>query len=391
MLEKAIRGSKAYWAWVIILLAAIGTGAAVFVFMQLAQGLGITGMSRDVSWGFYIAQLTFLVGVAASGLMVVLPYYLHDYKAFGKITILGEFLAVGAVAMCMLFVFVDLGVPSRVMNVPLYPTLNSVMLYDLLVLSVYVGLNVIIGLPMVQAEIKGKEPPYYWLKPLIYLSIAWAPLIHTVTAFLYAGLPGRHLWLTAIMAARFLASAFAAGPALLLILYMIMNRVADFERNDKAINKLTQIVLYAMILNLFFLGLEFFTSFYSQIPGHMHSLGYLFFGLHEHGHTYDALVPVMWLSVLMGLGSVLMLLFPAARNNRVTLVIGLAGIFIGSWIDKGMGLVVGGFIPNPLNEVTEYMPTIPELAVSMGVFGIGALIITVLYKIVVEVREEAAS
>jgi len=391
MLEKAIRGSKAYWAWVILLLAAIGTGTAVFVFMQLAQGLGITGMSRDVSWGFYIAQLTFLVGVAASGLMVVLPYYLHDYKAFGKITILGEFLAVGAVAMCMLFVFVDLGVPSRIMNVPLYPTLNSVMFYDLIVLSVYVGLNLIIGFPMVQAEIKGKEPPYYWLKPLIILSIAWAPLIHTVTAFLYAGLPGRHLWLTAIMAARFLASAFAAGPALLLILYMIMNRVADFERNDKAINKLTQIVLYAMILNLFFLGLEFFTSFYSQIPGHMHSLGYLFFGLHEHGHTYDALVPVMWLSVLMGLGSVLLLLFPAARNNRVTLVAGLAGIFIGSWIDKGMGLVVGGFIPNPLNEVTEYMPTIPELAVSMGVFGIGALIITVLYKIVVEVREEAAS
>jgi len=382
MLDKAFTGSKGYWAWVGSLLAVMAV-AGVFYLWQLSFGLGITGLSRDVSWGFYIAQFTFLVGVAASGLMVVLPYYLHNYKAFGKITILGEFLAVGAVIMCMTFVFVDMGRPDRLMNVMLHPTPNSIMFWDILVLSTYLVLNVIIGFTVLFAE-KKMAPPPMWVKPVIYLSIAWAPLIHTVTAFLYAGLPGRHMWLTAIMAARFLASAFAGGPAILLVLYMILRKVSDFKVEKDPVEKLTEIALYAMITSLFFLGLEFFTAYYSQIPGHIHSLHYLFFGLEGH----DALTPFMWISLLVGLGSIILLLFPAARKNRGTLVAGLVGIFVSSWIDKGLGLVVAGFIPNPLEHVVEYAPTAPELIISLGVYAMGALIITVLYKMVVEVRRE---
>lgn len=384
LIDKALVGSKRYYGWVAFLLALIGIGVAGYLY-QLYYGLGVTGLSRDVSWGFYIAQFTFLVGVAASGLMVVLPYYLHDYKAFGKFTILGEFLAIGAVSMCMLFVFVDMGQPFRLMNVFLHPTPNSIMFWDICVLSGYMVLNIVIAFPMLASERAGQPPPYHYLKPIIYLSIAWAPLIHTVTAFLYAGLPGRHLWLTAIMAARFLASAFAAGPALLIILYLIMTRVSTLKANLKAIQKIAQIVTYAMILNLFFLGLEFFTAFYSNIPGHMASLDYLFFGLHGH----DRLVPFMWFSLLIGIISASLLVIPGVRHNLTLLVVALVGVFVSSWIDKGLGLVVGGFIPSPLEHVTEYMPTPVEMAISIGVFAIGALIITVLYKMVVEVRQEA--
>lgn len=384
MFDKIIYGSRKYYAWVIFLLLVMGVGFVLYLY-QLQAGLGVTGMSRDVSWGFYIAQFTFLVGVAASGLMVVLPYYLHDYKAFSKITILGEFLAVGSVIMCMTFIFVDMGKPERVMNVILHPTPNSIMFWDMLVLSVYLGLNVVIAFPMVAAEKKGLPPPYWFLKPLIYLSIAWAPLIHTVTAFLYAGLPGRHLWLTAIMAARFLASAFAAGPALLIILYLVLTRVTNWTAGDKPLRKIAEIVTYAMIANMFFLGLEFFTAFYSNIPGHMHSLSYIF-GLHG---EMNWLVPFMWASVIIGVGSILLMLFPQVRNNNKLLVLGCIGIFVACWIDKGLGLIVGGFIPNPLNYVREYTPTLVELGISAAVFALGALIITVLYKMVAGVREEA--
>ena len=82
-----------------------------FYLRQLDVGLAITGLSRDVSWGLYIAQFTFFVGVAASAVMVVLPYYLHDAKEFGRVAILGEFLAISAVVVCMLFIFVDLASP----------------------------------------------------------------------------------------------------------------------------------------------------------------------------------------------------------------------------------------------------------------------------------------
>ncbi len=208
MLDRALEGDQKYWGWLAFLLAVMAIGFGCYLY-QFKVGLKITGLSRDVSWGFYIAQLTYLVGVAASGVMVVLPYYIHNYKAFGRITILGEFLAIAAVIMCMLFVFVDLGYPMRVLNVMLYPTPNSILFWDMVVLSGYLLLNILVGWNVLAAERKGIQYQK-WVKVLAYISIPWAFSIHTVTAFLYSGLPGRHYWLTAIMAARFLASAFCS-------------------------------------------------------------------------------------------------------------------------------------------------------------------------------------
>jgi molybdopterin-containing oxidoreductase family membrane subunit len=255
MLEKALQGSRGYWIWLIFLVAVAANGF-IFYWQQLNYGLGITGMSRDVSWGLYIAQFTFLVGIAASAVMLVLPYYLHDYKAFGKITVLGEFLAVSSVIMCVTFVFVDLGQPSRVMNIFLHPSPTSILFWDTIVLSGYLLINIITGWAVLSSDRKDLPPPR-WVKPLIYLSIPWAISIHTVTAFIYAGLPGRSFWLTAIMAPRFLASAFASGPALLIILCLILKRVGVFDAGEKAVQTLAKIVAYALALSIFFVLCSF--------------------------------------------------------------------------------------------------------------------------------------
>ena len=382
MLEKAIYGGRRYWVWIFFLLGLIGVGFLAYLY-QFKNGLGVTGMSRDVSWGLYIGQFTFLVGVAASGVMVVLPYYLHDYKKFGRLTILGEFLAIAAVIMCMLFIFVDLGQPLRVLNVILHPTLNSVMFYDMLVLSGYLFLNLLIGWTVLGAERKEVAPPK-WVKPLIILSIAWAPSIHTVTAFLYAGIPGRHFWLTAILAARFLASAFAGGPALLIILALIVRKYTKFDPGKEAIQSLGKIVTYCMLINVFFLGLELFTAFYSQIPGHMHSFIYLYAGLHGH----NQLVPIMWVSSILAVISIGLLVFPQIRKNESLLAVACVATFFSLWIDKGFGLVIGGFVPNPFEKITEYWPTLPEALITLAVWAIGFLILTILYKIAISIKEE---
>ncbi len=384
MLEKALYGGKRYWTWVFFLLGLIGIGFIAYL-KQYSYGLGITGLSRDVSWGLYIGQFTFLVGVAASGVMLVLPYYLHDFKQFGKITILGEFLAISAVIMCILFIMADMGQPMRVMNVVLHPTPNSVMFWDFVVLSGYLALNVIVGWVVLGSDRKGIAPPK-WVKPLIYLSIAWAPSIHTVTAFLYAGIPGRHYWLTAIMAARFLASAFSGGPALLIILALIIRKYTKFDPGKAAIQTLGKIVTYFMLTNVFFLGLEFFTAFYSGIPGHQHPFHYLFLGMDGHSE----LVPLMWTSAIFAVVSLLILIFPAARRNESVLALASAMVFISLWIDKGFGLIIGGFVPNMFEKVTGYWPTLPETLITIGVWAAGFLVLTILYKIAVTVREETA-
>jgi len=383
MLETALRGSRKYWGWIFFLLAVIGAGFIAYLY-QFRIGLGVTGMSRDVSWGLYIGQFTFLVGVAASGVMVVLPYYLHNYKAFGRITVLGEFLAIAAVIMCMLFIFVDMGQPLRVLNVILHPTPNSVMFFDMLVLSVYLFLNVLVGWTVLGAERKGIAAPS-WVKPFIILSIAWAPSIHTVTAFLYAGLPGRHFWLTAIMAARFLASAFSGGPSLLLLLALIVRKYTKFDPGKEAIQALSKIITYFMITNVFFLGLEFFTAFYSSIPGHTEPFKYLYTGIEGHAK----LVPVMWTSTILAVIALFLLVPPKFRKNEKLLVVACIATFLSLWIEKGFGLIVGGFVPNPFERVTEYWPTLPETLITLAVWSIGFLVLTILYKIAVSIKEEA--
>ena len=382
MLEIAIKGSKNYWLWIVFLLAVMGAGAVVYID-QFMNGLMITGMSRDVSWGFYIANFTFLVGVAAGGVMVVIPFYLHDYEKFHRITILGEFLAVGALVMCILFIVVDLGQPTRMLNVLLYPSPKSILFYDMMVLQGYLILNIIIGWKILEAERNQVKPPF-WTTPLIYISIPFAIGIHTVTAYLYCGLPGRGFWLTAILAPRFLASAFAAGPAFLIILCYIIKKFTKFDPGWDAMQTLSKIVCYAIIANLFFFLCEVFVVYYSNIPGHKAHIQYLLFGY----HGYHALVPWMWTSLtLMGTGAVF-LLIPQLRNNKTLLPVTCAMIVVGAWIDKGLGMISGGFVPSPLHHVTEYAPTKPEIMITLAVYATGFLVLTILYKLATQVKEE---
>jgi Ni/Fe-hydrogenase subunit HybB-like protein len=380
MLENALYGSRKYWTWVFGLLAVMAMGAVCYIW-QYNEGLGITGLSRDVSWGFYIAQFTFLVGVAASAVMVVLPYYLHNYKAFAKITILGEFLAISSVSMCVMFIFVDMGQPFRIVNMFLYPSPKSMMLWDTVALNGYLVLNVLISYITLRAERKSVAPPN-WIRPVIILSIPWAVSIHTVTAFLYCGLGGRPFWFTAILAPRFLASAFASGPALLIIVCLLLKKLTKFDAGREPIQKLAIIAAYAMSINVFFIALEFFTAFYSGNPEHTVHLSYLYFGL-DGAH---ALVPFMWVSTLLALVGLVLLLVPELRKNEKILKWACIGVFISIWIDKGLGMVVGGFVPNPLGKVIEYVPTLPELLISASIYATGLLIITVLYKIALSVR-----
>ncbi len=382
MIEKALKGNRSYWIWITFLFSVIVLGLSAYN-QQRWFGLTVTGMGRDISWGLYIAQFTFLVGVAASAVMVVLPYYLHHQKEFAKTVIIGEFMAVSATMMSMLFIMADMGRPDRLLNIMLYPSPHAMVFWDLVVLSGYLVMNLISSWAMLGAERKGVQPPA-WVKPLVYLSIPWAFSVHTVTAFLYAGMPGRHLWLTAVLAPRFLASAFAAGTALLILVTLVLKRTTGFDTGKEARQKLAVLATYAGVANFFLLGTEFFTAFYSNVPVHRETLQYLYFGLEGH---YQ-LVPFMWFSLIAGLASLGVLLVPDLRNSTKWLVAACSALVLSIWIDKGVGLIVGGFVPSPLQEIVEYVPTATEIFVTLGIWSIGILLLTVLLKVVVAVKME---
>lgn len=381
MIEKALKGGSRYWLWMGFLFVLVLIGFLSYL-KQLSEGLGITGMGRDVSWGLYIANFTFFVGIAASAVVVVLPYYIHDYKRFRDITILGEFLAICAVVMTMLFIMVDLGAPTRVLNIILYPSPSSLLFWDMVVLTGYLILNIIIGWWSIDAEYKEIEQPE-WIRPLVFISIPWAISIHTVTAFIYSGLIARSFWHTALLAPRFLASAFASGPSLLIILCLIAKRWAGFEVERDAIKRISVIITYALAIHIFFILVEIFTVFYGDMPVHKDHFRFLFLGVE--GKRF--LVPWAWGSVIGAMVAFITLLASLRSQNKNTLLFACILTIFSVWAEKGMGLVIAGFIPTPLEELPRYYPTLFEVLITFGIYGVGALILTVLYKIAISVKK----
>lgn len=374
-------GGRAFYAWMIFLTVVIVAGVVSYA-SQLMHGMAVTEMTDQVSWGFYISNFTFLVGVAAAAILLVIPAYLYHFKAIKKIVAFGELLAVTAVSMAMLFVLVDLGRPDRFWHIlPGLGSLNfpsSILAWDILALNGYLLLNLTITSYIGGCTYFGKEPDKRLVIPLILLSIPWAIGIHTVTAYLYNGLPARPFWNASILAPRFLASAFCAGPALMILIFQVLRKVMDFRVRDRAIFKLAEIIAYAMAINLFLMFAEIFKEYYSNTT-HLAPLQYLYQGLHGHSR----LTPWIWTAVAFNTLGFLLFLLPRSRQRFLTLNIGCGLIFIGIWIEKGMGLIVPGFIPDTLHDIYEYLPSTQEILVGLGIWAFGGMLYTLAVRTVI--------
>lgn len=382
-LRYAFSGGTAYYLWLAFLITLALWGGLAYK-EQLTQGLVATNMRDQVSWAFYIGNFTFLVGVAAAAIILIIPAYIYDWKPIKEVAIMGEILAISALVMCMLFVFADLGRPDRFWHmIPGIGKLNwpqSLLAWDVVVLNLYFLLNLVIVVHLLYCTYQ--QRPYHknFVVPLILISIPMAISIHTVTAFIYNGMVARPFWNASILAPRFLASAMCSGPAILLILFQLLQRTTRFEIKDEALWKIAEIMAYAMFINLFLLGAEVFKEMYSDSE-HVVHFHYLFAGLGNH----RALVPYGWSAVICSLLAFLLFIIPATRRHPVTLNLGCLLIYIGVYIEKGMGLVIPGLTPDALGEIYEYAPSLTEVRIGVACFAIGFLVYTLLTKIAVAI------
>ncbi len=384
VIRRILKGPPIYYCWVLFLMTLIGLGVWAYGH-QISRGLSITGLTDQVSWGLYISNFTFLVGVAAAAVLLIIPAYVYDFGPIKEITILGEILAVSAIIMCICFVTLDLGRPERVWHLlPLIGTPNfpsSILDWDVLVLNGYLFINLFISTYLLAMMYMGKPVKNWLVLPLVLFSIPWAVSIHTVTAYLYNGISARPFWNTAIIAPRFLASAFCSGPAFSIIIFQLIRKFTRFEVKDEALFKIAEMVCVAMGINLFLLGAEVFKELYTDSV-HKAPIIYLFQGLHGH----SGLVKWIWTSLTFNIIGFLLFLIPTSRKNFVTFNIASVLIVIGVWIEKGMGFIIPGFIPTPLGEIWEYTPRLQEVLISVGVWGLGLLIYTLLLKIAIPIE-----
>jgi molybdopterin-containing oxidoreductase family membrane subunit len=385
-LSLVVTGSKLYYAWCFSLIAIIVAGL-LFYLKQHESGLIATNMNDQVSWGLYIANFTYLVGAAAAAVLLVIPSYVYHFKPIKEIVVLGELFAASSIVMAILFVMVDLGRLDRFWHMlPFIGLMNfpqSLLAWDVLALNGYLFLNLLIPVYLLVKFYYRKEPNWKFILPLILISIPMAVAIHTVTAFLYNGLPARPFWNASILAPRFLASAFCSGPAIIIIIFQIIRKMSTsrMEIEDAALFKISELIAYAMFLNLFLLSAELYKEYYSQTV-HVASFKYLFEGLHGHNH----LVPWIWAAMTMNVIAFIIFLIPQTRKRLTTLNLGCLLIIIGVWIEKGPGFVIPGFVPDPLGEIYEYIPNLLELMVSFGIWATGLLIFTLLMKVAIPIE-----
>ena len=372
-------GGWPYYLWMSVLSIFVLLGLNAYC-KQIVAGMGTTGMTDQVSWGLYIANFTFLVGMAAAAVMLVIPVYIYRNKELHDLVVFGELFAVAAIVMALLFVTVDLGRPDRFHHLLLrfnFP--RSMLTWDVIVLNGYLLLNLHICGYLIYCTYRKRGPSKAFYIPFVFVAIVWAISIHTVTAFLYAGLGGRPFWNSAVLAPRFLASAFAAGPAFLILTLQVIRATTSYHVTEKALMTLRNVVTVALTINMFLLGCEVFTEFYTD-SAHVASAKYLFFGL-EGRH---ALVPWIWSAVVLNVLAMIILYLPISRG-RGALNLACVMLIAGVWIEKGMGLIVPAFIPSPLGEIVEYLPTFNETLVALGIWAFGLLVYTILVRVTVPV------
>ena len=383
-LTLVTRGSGLYYAWCFSLMAIIAMGL-LFYMRQHDLGLIATKMNDQVSWGLYIANFTYLVGAAAAAVLLVIPAYIYHFKPIKEIVVLGELFAASSITMAILFVMVDLGRLDRFWHMlPFMGLMNfpeSLLAWDVLALNGYLFLNILIPVYLLVKFYYRKDPNWKFILPFILISVPWAVGIHTVTAFLYNGLPARPFWNASILAPRFLASAFCSGPAIIIIIFQIIRKTSAVKLEDSALFKIAELIAYAMFLNLFLLGSEIFKEYYSHSV-HIASFEYLFEGL----HGQNQLVPWIWAAMAMNVIAFIIFLIPQTRKRLTTLNLGCLLVIVGVWIEKGPGFVIPGFIPDPLGEIHEYLPNLLELMVSFGIWATGLLIFTLLMKVAIPIE-----
>ena len=378
----AVKGRPSYYAWLGFLLALVAIGVHAYIG-QVENGLAVTNMRDQVSWGFYIGNFTFMVGVAAAAVVLVIPAYVYHWKPIKEIALIGELLAIAAIVMCVLFVTVDVGNPLRVWHMlpfigrPNFP--SSLLAWDVVVLSAYLALNLTISTHILFRAYNNRHYSKRIALPLIFFSIPAAAGIHTVTAFLFAGLPARSFWNAAILAPRFLTSAFCSGPAIILVILQILRRTTHLKVTNDALFKIAELMAYAMFINLFLFGAEIFRDYYSHTH-HIIHYEYLFGGGIYGG---SPIAPYAWLSLVCSVAAFLLFLIPRTRRNLITLNIGAVLIYCGVYVEKGVALVIPGFTPSTLGEIYQYAPSWTELRVSMGIFGIGAILFTLMVNVAI--------
>ncbi|MEN8191532.1 MAG: NrfD/PsrC family molybdoenzyme membrane anchor subunit [Bacteroidota bacterium] len=406
-LLKNIHWSSKSKIWISFLFVALAV-CLYFYATQLIYGLGVTGLHDYASWGIYISNFVFFVAVSLVGMLISSVLGLSGAKWIKPISRIAEIVAVSFAMVAGLVIITDMGRPDRFLSVFIHGRVQSPIVWDVAVVTTYVFVSLLLlyvplipdfdlcskkltGLPKIQANIykvlslgwAGTPEQFVRIKKLtriiMVIIIPVALAIHTVTSWLFA-LTLRPGWDSSIFGPYFVAGAFVAGTAALIILVYFYRRHYKLENyiTNAHFNYLGKILVLVTLVYLYFNLNEVL------VPGFKP-------GTAAGTHIKELLIgheaTLYWLVQIVGLTiPFLLLLIPMFRKPLPITVLSMI-IFIGAWFKRYLIVVPSQLEPYlPIQNVPEswnhYSPTTPEIAITIGSFLIVLIIISLLSKII---------
>ena len=366
----------------------VGVGAVLTVagialwVVQLSGGMVQTGMRNMDSWGLYITMFMFFVGLSAGGLIISSIPRAFGMQGFGGISKVAVWTSICCTVLAIGFVVVDLGQPLRVWELFVYSNLGSPLMWDIVVLFVYLVLSAIYLWATLRAE-AGKVSQVA-LRVISVVALVCAILVHSVTAWIFGLQQAHEFWHTALLAPWFVSSALVCGTALVLVVCIALRAAGYLSLDQSHVVKLVKMLGAFVCVDLYFFGCDLLTSGFPEAGG-AEIVAMLVSG---------PLAPFFWVEVIGCALAAVIAFVPKLRTNPLVVVaslLAIVGIFC-----KRVQLLVGGFqIPNldlstvmTSSTVTHweagmqgayqgmvYAPTLLELGVTLGVLGLGVLLL----------------
>ena len=359
--------------------AVTAIGLALWIW-QLSQGLALTNMRNLDSWGLYITNFMFLVGLSAGGLIISSVPRAFGIAGFGGISKIAVWTSICCTVLAIGFVVIDLGQPLRLWELFAYSNLSSPLMWDIIVLAVYLILSIGYLWATLRAEAGGVSPVA--LRVISVVALVCAVLVHSVTAWIFGLQAGRAMWHTALLAPWFVSSALVCGVALVLVAVIALRRAGYLELDQKNVVKMLKLLGVFVMVDLYFFGCDLLTEGFPGGEG-ANVVAML---------TSGALAPFFWAEIVLCAFTAVVAFVPALRRNGLIVVASLAAIV--AIFCKRVQLLVGGFqLPNldypavvsgsgltdagaatqALGGSMVYFPSPIEFGIVLGVFGLGAL------------------
>jgi molybdopterin-containing oxidoreductase family membrane subunit len=419
-LNPARKTTRNYYLVVGILLAVIAWALFAY-YIQLRDGLVVTGMSDRISWGLYITMFVFFIGISHAGTLISAILRVANATWRTPVTRMAEFITAVALMTGALFVVVDLGRPDRFLNVIVHGRWQSPIVWDVVAVTTYLTASLLyLYLPMIPdlaffrdrltgqvarwksglyrllainwaGTARQKRQLHSSISIMMILIIPIAVSVHTVVSWIFA-MTLREAWNSAIFGFFFVAGAIFSGIATLIIMMALLRRVYRLEEyiTDKHFRYLgflmaamAGVMLYANIS-------EYVTAGFKFEEGAEFIFRQLFVA---------EFAPYFWFYLVGGLFVPILLMMVPRTRTIAWIVTAAVFVDLAMWVERYFIVVTGLRAPLLPYEPANYAPTWIEWSITAGGFAFFALLVTLFVKVfpimavyeMVEEREELTS